>query len=77
MRYSEKDAAAIGGDVAPLVDDVEDAATHHLQKYGECDCKMFGCWKMFKMQQFKSTISKQGTISLILKYWQTKQSQLN
>lgn len=32
VRHSEKDAAPVGGDVATLVDDVEKAATHNLEK---------------------------------------------
>lgn len=32
VRHAEEDAAAAGGDVAPLVDDVEEAAAHHLGK---------------------------------------------
>lgn len=31
MRCSEEDAAPVGCNVAPLVDNVEKAATHHLQ----------------------------------------------
>lgn len=31
VRHSEKDAAAVGGDVAAFLDDVEEAASHHLQ----------------------------------------------
>lgn len=30
--YAKEDAAAVGGDVAPLLDDVEKAAAHHLEK---------------------------------------------
>lgn len=30
VRYSEEDAAAVGGDVAAFLDDVEEAASHHL-----------------------------------------------
>ena len=30
MRSTEEDATAVGADVAPLVDDVENAAAHHL-----------------------------------------------
>lgn len=32
VRQAEKDAAAIRGDVASFLDDVEEAAAHHLQK---------------------------------------------
>lgn len=31
--HSEKDAAAVGGDVAAFLDDVEEAASHHLKKH--------------------------------------------
>jgi len=31
VRHSEEDAATISGDVAPLVDDVQKAATHNLE----------------------------------------------
>lgn len=31
VRYSEEDAAAVGRDVAPFLDDVEKAASHNLQ----------------------------------------------
>lgn len=31
VRYAEKDAAAVCGDVAALLDNVEKAAAHHLQ----------------------------------------------
>ena len=30
MGRPKEDAASVGGDVAPLVDDVENAAAHHL-----------------------------------------------
>lgn len=36
VSHSEEDAAAVGGDVAPLLDDVENAAAHHLEKDKEC-----------------------------------------
>jgi len=32
----KEDAAAVGGDVAPLLDDVENAAAHDLEKNKEC-----------------------------------------
>lgn len=32
VRHPEEDAAAVGGDVAALLDDVEEAASHHLQR---------------------------------------------
>lgn len=32
MGCPKEDAASVGGDVAPLVDDVENAAAHHLGK---------------------------------------------
>lgn len=32
MGYSEEDAATVSGDVAPLVDDMEKAATYDLDK---------------------------------------------
>ena len=32
VRRPEEDAAAVGSDVAPLVDDVEDAASYHLER---------------------------------------------
>lgn len=31
VRYSEEDAAAVGRDVAPFLDDVQKAASHNLQ----------------------------------------------
>lgn len=31
VRHSEEDAAAVGRDVAAFLDDVEEAASHHLQ----------------------------------------------
>lgn len=31
VRYPEEDAAAVGSDVAAFLDDVEEAAPHHLQ----------------------------------------------
>lgn len=35
VRQPEEDAAAVGGDVAALLDDVEEAASHHLQRISE------------------------------------------
>lgn len=32
VRNSEEDAATVGGDVAAFLDDVEEAASHHLQR---------------------------------------------
>lgn len=32
MGRPKEDAASVGGDVAPLVDDVENAAAHHLRE---------------------------------------------
>lgn len=34
VRHPEEDAAAVGGDVAPLLDDVEEAAAHDLDEEG-------------------------------------------
>lgn len=32
VGHAEEDAAAVGSDVAPLLDDVEEAAAHHLRQ---------------------------------------------
>lgn len=36
VRYAKKDAAAVGGNVASLLDNVEKAAAHHLQTERKC-----------------------------------------
>ena len=41
---SKEDAAAVGGDVAPLVDDVEDAAPHHLERCAKQTKEIFTAW---------------------------------
>lgn len=42
VREAKKDAAAVGGDVASFLDNVEKAAAHHLQT-GRCGETLFQC----------------------------------